>query len=658
MSTSGADLHKLLREQFGFDSFRPGQERIIRSLLCGRDVLAVLPTGAGKSLVFQLAAQLLPGVTLVVSPLLALMKDQADSVQSHGLEVGVLNSAQPAASSREQLEKVEQGEAKLLYVTPERFENQEFRARAAGMQVSLLVVDEAHCVSQWGYDFRPSYLALADAAAELGRPTLLALTATATPWIRRDIIERLGMRHPDVVVRGVDRPNLFFEVRGVRAEEEDYRVLRSLLTGPVEATAPDRGGSRASSSLALSAGPAPAKTAEDYPADLAGRLSSAMQGSGIVYTATTHAAQETAGWLREWGITADFYHGQRRKADRERVQDAFMAGELRVIAATNAFGLGVDKPDIRFVIHRDAPASIEEYYQEAGRAGRDGEFARCTLIFRPGDLSRSAFLSATARLTPDDVERAAAAFTGSAELHVEELAHAAELSKAKARRVVDLLREHGVVDTAAGRVRRTGEIEPARISLDAEESRREYERSRVRMMRGYAETWDCRRAYLLSYFGEESEAERCGMCNNDAAPRGAADSEDSVSERLAPGARVVHPEWGEGEITESSPETITVSFPGAGEKKLATVIVQEQGLLAVLCPAPTGAAAGTASACAVPYRVGDPVTHPEYGDGEVQRVTSESVTVLFEKAGYHTLDLERVREGGLLQVSTAREEGN
>ena len=224
-------------------------------------------------------------------------------------------------------------------------------------------MDEAHCISEWGHDFRPSYLALKAAAAALGQPVLLALTATATPWVRREIVERLGMRDPDVVVRGVDRPNLFLEVRRVEAEGDDRRVLRELIEG-----APDR-----------------------YPPEMAARIGQAMRGAGIVYTATTKGAEETAEWLAEWGIPADFYHGQRRKADRERVQEAFMGDRLRVIVATNAFGLGVDKPDVRFVVHRDVPGSLEAYYQEAGRAGRDGEFARCTVIYRPGDLGRAAF---------------------------------------------------------------------------------------------------------------------------------------------------------------------------------------------------------------------------------------------------------------------------
>jgi len=341
MHTRLADLETLLHDRFGHQSFRPGQLQIIRSLLDGQDVLAVLPTGAGKSLVYQLAAQLLPGVTIVVSPLIALMKDQVEAVEATGLSVSVINSTRSNAEVAEDLGKLQREQAKLLYVAPERFDNQEFMAAVRRLDVSLLVVDEAHCVTEWGHSFRPSYLLLSDAIERLGRPVVLALTATATPWIRDEIVERLRLRAPKLVAREIDRPNLFFEVRRVESEEHDRRMLHHLLMGD----------------------------GAEYPAELGPRLCDAMHGSGIIYTATTSAAKTTAEWLREWGIVADYYHGQRKKSERERIQDAFMAGELRVIVATNAFGMGVDKPDVRFVIHRDIPASIEAYYQEPAGLG-------------------------------------------------------------------------------------------------------------------------------------------------------------------------------------------------------------------------------------------------------------------------------------------------
>ena len=552
------DVHTVLRERFGHSAFRPGQQQIIRALLAERDVLAVLPTGGGKSLVYQLTSQLLPGLTVVVSPLLALMKDQVESLEEHGVEVGVVNSAQSERESKEDLREVRRGEAKLLYVTPERFDDDEFMDQIRRVRVSLLVVDEAHCVSEWGPSFRPAYLTLGGVVERLGRPTLLALTATATPWVRRDVVDRLRMREPAVVVRGFDRPNLFFEVRRVESEPEEHRLLRELLTGEVGAAAREGG------------------------------------GGGIVYTQTTRAAQETAEWMTEWGFRADYYHGQRKKADRARVQEAFMAGELDAIAATNAFGMGVDKPDVRFVVHRDIPASLEAYYQEAGRAGRDGEPAHCALIYRPNDLGRAAFLAGTRQLTREDVVRAREALRARPAGSLRELSEASGLSRGDLARLVVLLSRHGLVEERRGRVRLlAADFDPDAVSLETEEHRRAYERSRLEMMRGYAELRECRRQYILNYFGEELDAERCDRCDNDLDAGHAAEDTNGQGERAAergecaPTAspfaindRVVHKSWGEGTVQRVTDDAITVLFDTVGYKMLATDIVLEKGSLA------------------------------------------------------------------------------
>jgi ATP-dependent DNA helicase RecQ len=553
-------IEDILRESFGLEAFRPGQERVIRALLKGRDALAIFPTGAGKSLIYQLTAQLLPGATVVVSPLLALMKDQAEALQANGVGVSLLNSTLSNAEAAAELRKLRREQAKLLYVTPERFENDEFMDAIRRLEVSLLVVDEAHCISEWGHSFRPSYLLLPAAREQLGQPATLALTATATPWVRNDIVERLRLRDPAVVVRGVDRPNLFFEVRRVESEEQDRRMLRHLLTDDCD----------------------------EYPPDLAPKLCGAMQGSGVIYTATTKAARETAEWLRSWGIAADYYHGQRKKADRERVQDAFMSGELRVIAATNAFGLGVDKPDVRFVIHRDIPGSLEADYQEAGRAGRDGELARCILIYRPGDLGRAAFLSAGGWLTPEELARAWEGMRASGQASARELREATGLGQADLARAIELLKAAGAIGERRGRVSvRDRDFDLAHISLEAEEHRHAYERSRVEMMRGYAETDGCRRRFIRSYFGEEYEPERCEMCDIDV-PRDTGQRVTvNASEQLpapvgAPfkaGERVAHASWGEGVVQRVEPDSLTVLFDTTGYKTLATATVQERGLL-------------------------------------------------------------------------------
>ena len=563
MTVTQTDIQATLREAFGHESFRPGQERAIRALLAGRDTLAIFPTGAGKSLVYQLAAQLLPGATVVVSPLLALMKDQVEALQANGLGVSLLNSTLSHGEAAEQLRRLRREQAKLLYVTPERFENDEFMQAARRLEIGLVVVDEAHCISEWGHSFRPSYLQLPGAIGRLGRPTVLALTATATPWVRGDIVERLGLRDPEVVVRGVDRPNLFFEVRRVESEDHDRRMLRHLFTDDCD----------------------------EYPPELAPRLCGAMQGSGIIYTATTRAAQETAEWLQSWGVAADYYHGQRSRADRERVQDAFMAGGLRVIAATNAFGLGVDKPDVRFVVHRDIPGSLEAYYQEAGRAGRDGEFARCVLIYRPGDLGRAAFLSAGGQLTPEELRRAWDGMLASPGATQRELRAATGLGQADLTRAVELLKQAGAIAERRRRLHpRDPQFDLARISLEGEEHRRAYERSRVEMMRGYAEADDCRRRFVLSYFGEELAAERCGMCDNDV-PREtrqsiAVNPDEELPEPIRspfhPGERVEHASWGAGVVQSVAASSLTVLFDTAGYKTLAAATVQERGLLRLL----------------------------------------------------------------------------
>ena len=574
MVVSRSELLDVLRSRFGHEAFRPGQERVIRSLLDGRDVLALLPTGAGKSLVYQLIAQLVPGITVVVSPLLALMKDQEESLSERGVQVGVINSSRTESEVAEELDRVREGEARLLYVTPERFHDDEFMRAMRRAEVSLFVVDEAHCISDWGHSFRPAYLELGSAVATLGRPTILALTATATPWVRRDIVERLQLRDPDVVVRGSDRPNLFLEVHRAETEADEYRALRRLFVHDEDE--------------------AQANDGEDHPTGPPNRevLAAMMTGSGIVYTATTRGAQETAEWLREWGVSADYYHGQRRKADRERVQDAFMSGDVRVIAATNAFGLGVDKSDVRFVVHRDVPASLEAYWQEAGRGGRDGEAARCVLLYRPAELARAAFLGSGGQLGLDEVERMRAALLVGRQLSIKALVETTGLGRAVVARVVAALEHEEIVRRRRERIGlAVDDFDPTAVSLEAEERRRAYERSRLEMMRAYAELRSCRHAYVLNYFGQDGDGGLCGACD------------------------------------------VCVEIAADPERAAAVEAAAE-------------AANGGA------FAVGDQVIHQSWGDGIVQRVTGDAITVLFEDAGYKTLDATIVERKGLLELAS------
>lgn len=546
-AVSTAQLLEVLRTRFGHQAFRAGQEDVIRNLLEQRDVLAVLPTGAGKSIMYQLTSQLLPGLTLVVSPLLALMRDQLESLTEHHVSAVALNSAQSHADNERALAMAVTGDAKLLFLTPERLEDEALVAAIGRAPVSLFVVDEAHSISEWGRSFRPAYLDLAAAIERLGRPTVLALTATATLWVRRDITERLALRDPSVIVRDTDRPNLFFEVLRVEEERQHKTVLQQVFDGELQPGVPEA-------------------------------LRELMQGPGIVYTATTRAAEETAAWLRQWGLVADYYHGRRPKHERDAVQANFMHGTLQVIAATNAFGLGIDKPDVRFVIHRDIPPSVEEYYQEAGRAGRDGALSRCVLIYHVGDLGRAAFLAGGSQLEAADVVRLRDALLAERSSTRDELQAATGLGEGNLVRLLELLEDDGLVAHEHGAYRlRVDDFDPSAVSLEHEEARRAYERSRLDMMRGYAELRECRRRYIMNYFGEETEWARCGRCDVD-------------------GARP--------------------------------------------------AALLDASA---PFEVNDSVRHVTMGPGVVERVTADSVSVLFERFGYKTLSLELIEQQHLLE---------
>ncbi|MEJ2678111.1 MAG: RecQ family ATP-dependent DNA helicase [Gemmatimonadota bacterium] len=340
-----------MRRHFGYDAFRAGQRQAVDAVLSGRDALVLMPTGGGKSLCYQIPSQILPGPTLVVSPLISLMKDQVDGLQRRGIAATFVNSTLRSTEIEERLQAVQDGRVRLLYIAPERFQSRTFRTRMDALRVSLLAVDEAHCISTWGHDFRPAYLGLGRLRESLGCP-VIGLTATATPEVRNDIIAQLRLRRPVVVAKGFDRPNLRWHVLAARNDAEKDHLLRRLLR-------PFRDGAR---------------------------------GVAIVYAATRRTVDSIADLLIRAGYPAAGYHAGVKGAERRLLQESFMGGAIRVVVATNAFGMGIDKPDVRLVVHYHTPASLEDYYQEAGRAGRDGEEADCVLLHAYGDRFTHEFL--------------------------------------------------------------------------------------------------------------------------------------------------------------------------------------------------------------------------------------------------------------------------
>jgi ATP-dependent DNA helicase RecQ len=472
-----AALISTLRDRFALDQFRPGQEDVVRAILAGRDTLVIQPTGSGKSLLFQLPAVLLPGLTVVVSPLISLMKDQTDKLSELGIDALTINSSQTRREQQSAEDGVVSGDGKILYVTPERFRDRDFFESLIEREVSLFVVDEAHCVSHWGHDFRPDYMMLGSIVERLGRPPIVALTATATPSVQEDIITQLRMRRPLRSISGLIRPNLFLEVRRtVNADMKD-RVLHDILHE--------------------------------------------VAGSGIIYVATVKEATRLYEAMKNrWAI--GIYHGKLNAKQRTETQEAFMNDELRAVIATNAFGLGIDKPDIRFVVHYDFPGSPEAYYQEAGRAGRDGLLSRCIVLYRVEDRQvQSYFLGGK---YPSLEEAAAVArVVNNIEVRVstplDEIALAADVPRRKARIVLELLKRHGAMrEYRGGSWERVADdvskVDVGHDILDYE-TRRLKDREKLEAMVSYCRTARCRTRRILEYFGVEEDAGwECGHCDN------------------------------------------------------------------------------------------------------------------------------------------------
>ncbi|NEK87427.1 ATP-dependent DNA helicase RecQ [Blastococcus saxobsidens] len=545
-------IREFARDVLGHDGFRPGQERAMQAVVGGRDTLAVLPSGAGKTAIYQVAGHLLDGPVVVVSPLIALQRDQVERLTELADRAGgaaQLNSTLSAADRRLALDALRDGTVRFLFLAPEQLSKPDVVDEIAEAKPALFVVDEAHCVSAWGHDFRPDYLRLGSVVEHLGHPVVLALTATAAPPVRAEIVEQLGMRDAEVVVAGFDRPEIRLEVdHHADAHGKEQGVLDRVLA--------EIGDGR---------------------------------GPGIVYSATRRGTEEVAARLADRGLRARHYHAGLNKAAREDTQRAWMTDELDVVVATTAFGMGIDKPGTRFVVHAEPADSVDSYYQEIGRAGRDGEPALAVLVYRQEDLGLRRFFAAG---TPaeEELQQVAGLVNAAAAAGIEDGVAVKELREETGRAASPLARDLNlleqvsavVLDEEGAAFPADGAPSPAEAAERARQLAEHHEKvdqSRVEMMRGYAETTECRRQFLLGYFGEQLD-EPCGNCDNCSA--GTAQEHPGAGDHDRPflvETPVEHTEWGRGVVMRVEDDRITVLFDDVGYKTLALAAVLEHDLL-------------------------------------------------------------------------------
>lgn len=477
-----SDLHSSLRDNFGFLGFRPGQIDAIQSILSGQHTLVVMPTGSGKSLIYQLAALHLPGITLVISPLIALMKDQVDSMKRRSIPAAFINSALSPGEQAAILKELAAGKYRLVYIAPERLRSAQFLNALQTQKIGLLVVDEAHCISEWGHDFRPDYLQIAKFRTSAGNPLTAALTATATPKVQEDIAALLHLPNTRRIITGFNRPNLELNVRYVSNAQNRLRALHGLL---------------------------------DERDD----------GAVIVYTGTRRDAEEVAEFVSAVvGARAQYYHGGLSADERTRIQEAFMAGDLPVIAATNAFGMGIDRPDVRQVIHFTMPGSLEAYYQEAGRAGRDQLPARATLLYSPEDRSLQEWFIENNTITVDDLRMLFNALRPvdkkSATITLDELSCLTGMHAVKIRVGLDELERAGAIERSENEGSR---FRASQLIWNGEhiyeinarlKQHQEYRKNQLQRIIAYAESDGCRRAIILQHFGDRGAINAEVCCDN------------------------------------------------------------------------------------------------------------------------------------------------
>jgi ATP-dependent DNA helicase RecQ len=470
-------VSKVVRHVFGLAELRPGQQAVIDAVLARRHTLAIMPTGAGKSLCYQVPAMLMPGMTVIVSPLIALMRDQFDKLSALGLEAVQVNSAIPTGDIRRARAKIGRRAVEFVFTTPEQLAATDLRQSLAGAAVDLVVIDEAHCISQWGHDFRPAYLDVLSGLRTLGSPTILALTATATPDVIADIERQLNVGPLRVINTGAHRPNLSYRVRPVSSEADKQRQLMDIVHNRAGAT--------------------------------------------IVYAATVRHVEALHALFRGEGLPATSYHGRQRAPARAEAQDAFMTGAVPIIIATNAFGMGIDKPDIRTVVHYDLPASLEVYSQESGRAGRDGEPAECILLFQRRDRGLQRFFMAGRYPTHDDfvtlIDSLRTA-SGDRAIGVDEIRAAVpSIPSSRVRVMLAALKHDGLLRECRGTTYQarprlwTASIDPL---VAAYQERRQRDQTKLEQMIVYAQTALCRTRVLLEALGETVEWSQCGTCDN------------------------------------------------------------------------------------------------------------------------------------------------